>query len=99
MGSRNNQFQSSHLVDASLRLLNLFLFFYSSALAAMPATSGSNPNKVNMSNLEKGVDGQSRTSLQSSPLGTSEEITNDVLGHEETNPVTRYKIHLVNNVS
>lgn len=65
----------------------------------MSAVSSSNPNKIDMSDVEKGVDDQGRISLQSSPLGTSEEITIDVLGLEETNAVTRNKIHLVNDVS
>lgn len=93
----NVQFQSSHPLNASLRLLVLFL--QSFTLAAMSAVSGNNPNKVDVSDLEKGVDGRSRTSIESSPLGTSEEITIDVLGCEETNAVTRNKIHLVNDVS
>ncbi|KAM0323760.1 hypothetical protein ACHAQA_008697 [Verticillium albo-atrum] len=56
-----------------------------------------NAEKVDMSSLEKGTDNRSKTSLQSSPLGATEEVTSDVLGREKTNPVARNKIHLVNN--
>lgn len=69
-------------------------------MSTYAAESGSKPDKTDPSDPEKGVDNRSRTSIQSSPLGTSEEVNiNDVLGLEETNPVTRDKMRLVNDVS